>query len=1094
MSSPTISPLESAVEQHIDSTSRLVRKVDLALSLLILLVLLFGGLFLAVLADHWLLKEGLSMPLRLGVFAALAALAGSYIYWKIVPILIYPINPVYTADLIEKDVHTFKNSLINWLLLRQEREEREHIPQAKIHDRMFDGIVKTAAANVQTVPAGHAVDLHKLIVAGTFFTALLILFVVYAALSPKNPLPSVGRLINPFADIERPQAAQFRNVHPGNTTALQGETLTISAEVVSRSAEPVYLVFSTDDGQAVGQRIPMSIPEGGIAHETQFPPGRQGADRGFNSSVDYWIAQGDSRSKQYRIDVFPAASIEIVSLQYDFPGYTGLPSETIEFGGDVRALEGTAVTVAVRSTLPLEKIDLLFDGNPASNVAMRITNAEKTEARGTLTLKHPFPYKTFSFQAMDENGNASRRSGIYRIEVIPDQPPRVQWADTAQHLKEDRISIPLNESLPFPIQAEDPDFALRHLRFKSESPGKRIPDVQFLESPASGPTAHRGAITKTYIFSPLTKRLAVGDSVDVWAEAVDTKLPEGNVSSTRKITINVVEPIQKEEEPVQEQTDEEGEEQPKGGEKQANDSGTDAGGPDEPGGDQGNGDNESEGQGDEGQGGEGQGSEGQGDEGQGDEGQGDEGQGDEGQGDEGQGSEGQGSEGQGSEGQGSEGQGREGQGSEGQGGEGQGSEGQGSEGQGSEGQGSEGQGSEGQGSEGQGSEGQGSEGQGSEGQGSEGQGSEGQGSEGQGGQEQNNPLNPETQDGDAMERIVEQMKREGKFDENSLNQNQPNREQNRGQDASCPSCGAPNQHGNHCTACNSPMGSGQRQQNDALNPNSPNRNNTGNDPRNPGDSNQPSDGERGQGTEPGLGQGTESGQGQGTESEQGQGTESGQGQGTEPGQGQGTEPGQGQGTEPGQGQGAEPGQGQGAEPGQGQGTEPGQGQGTEPGQGQGAEPGAASQGGDESGGAGERMGGTGGGTGAAQNTTPDDPNLQHADQVANMVLEYLEDQLHDKPNAELLKQLGWSEEQLRQFYDRWKTMSENSKQPQQQEGRNIWEDALRSWGLRPNQDRAGIRDSQTGTQDERRVNEALRREPPASLRNRFEGYNRSIGQ
>ena len=970
MSMPRVSPLESTVEHHIDSTSRLVRQVDLAFALLTVVCLLLGGLFLAILADHWLLKEGLSVPLRLAIFSVLAAGAGFYVYWKIVPILRYRINPIYTADLIEKDVHTFKNSLINWIMLRQEREGWEDKPNSKIQERMFDGIVKTAAANVQTVPTGHAVDLRKLILAGTLFAALLIIFIAYTFLSPKSPIPSLLRTLIPFADIDRPQAAQFRNVAPGDTTALQGESLIISAEVVSSSIEPVYLVFSTDDGQAVEQRIPMALPDGKIAYESQFPPGRQGAERGFNSGVDYWIAQGESRSRPYRIDVLPAASIEIVSLQYDFPAYTGQQSETIEHGGDVRALEGTAVTVAVRSTLPLDKINLVFDNNPANNVSMRIADDAKTEARGTFTLRHPFPHQSYSFQAADAQGHASRRSGIYRIEVIPDQPPKVQWADTAQHLREDRISIPLNETLPFPIQAEDPDFSLRYLRFKSEVPGKRIPDVPFLESPTTGPTAHRGQIVRVYNFSPTEKRLAVGDSVEVWAEAVDTKLPEGNVSTTRRITVNIIEPTHKDQE-----TDPNKEDQKDGNE----------------------GDDGQQGDGQQGDGEKGDGEKGDdGSEGQ-DSGQDNPDQQDTDEGKEGsEGGESQPDEGgpnEGGEEQNGGGQGESGTADEQQPGESAG---------GGAGDDSADGGDDVQ--EGNPQNGRGSDEQSTQTPDNQHAGQEQAGQE-QGGGEQTGPVNPETQDGDAMERIVEQMKQDGKFDENALNQNQADRTRD-----------------------------------DTLDPDSSNRRDSGNDPNNPQESAQPCEGGQCNACSQCSGQ---QGEGQQGEGQQGEGQQ-GEGQQGEGQQGEGQQPGT-----------------EGGETGNGE-SMPGE--------------------------------GTGGGSGATRETIADDPNLQHANQVANMVLEYLKDQLQETPSDELLHRLGWTEEQLRQFYTRWNKMAQDSRQPQQEEGGNIWEDAIRSLGLRANQSGSGLRGNRSGVRDDRPITESIRVLPPASLRNRFQGYNEGIGR
>ena len=959
MSTHIVSPLEATVEKHVASTSQLVRRVELAFSILIVSSLIFGVLFLAVLADHWFLKDGLTMSLRFVIFAALLAAAGAYIYWKIVPFFRYTINPVYTADLIERGAPAFKNSLINWLLLRQERDERDNVPTEKIDDRMFTGVVRTAAGHLQTVPVGHAVDYRKLIWVGSFLTVLLLSFIVYAWFSPKSSAQTFIRIVLPFSGVERPQAVQFRNVQPGDATALQGETLVISAEVISQSPEPVHLVFSTDDGQAFEQRIPMSRPEGKIAFETpSFPPGRQGTERGFNSSVDYWIMQGESRSKQYRIDVLPAASMEIVSLRYDFPAYTGLEPEIIEHGGDIRALEGTTVTVEVRSTLPLQESFIVFDDNPANRVKMTV-DEQKTGAKGTIALKHPYSHKTFAFQATDANGNPSRRSGIYRIEVIPDQPPKVQWADTATHLRDDRINLPLNETLPMPIQAEDPDFALRHLRFKTESPGKRIPDVALLESPATGPTNHRGQISKTVAFSPADKRLAVGDTAEIWAEAIDTKLPEANVSTTRKITIQVVAPVEKKDETQQDQEEQKNGEGDKGeGEKGE---GQDGDKPNEGGGDKpndGGGDKPNDGGGDKpNNGGGDKPNEGGGDklnEGGGDK--------------------------------------------------------------------------------------------------------PGEGKRGDKQEEQKygpSP-NPETQPGEAMERILDQMKADGKIDEN----------------------------GNPPQA----QGTGQRERGD-LDPDSPDRVEAGTDPSNP----KQAPGQIPTGNEPGQGDGQpQPGQGDGQpQPGQGDGQPQPGQQGNTPGQ-QGDTPGQ-QGDTPGQ-QGDTPGQ-RGDTPGQ-QGDTPGQ-RGDTPGQ-QGDTPGrpqGGTQPGDNPNGPLAPGESTGEGEGIERRTTPDDHNLEYAEKVTNLILEYLEDQLKDKPNEDLLRRLDWNEEQLRQFHAIWKDMAEKSKQPQQQEnGTDFWKEALKSTGLHPNRNRAALQQNQTTIQDDKREMEAQRWTIPSALMQRYQRYNNGIGR
>jgi hypothetical protein len=1029
----TANPLESTVETHIDSTSRLVRQVDLAFSLLIVVSLLLGGLFLAVIADHWILKEGLSIPLRLGIFAVLVAFAGLYVYWKIVPLFRYSVNPVYTADLIEKDVSTFKNSLINWILLRQEREERITdglTPARSLGDeRMYDGIVKTAAVNVQTVPARHAVDVRKLMIVGATFTILLLGFAIYGAFSPKNPLTSLARVLFPFSGIDRPQAAQFRNVTPGDAVVLQGETIIISAEVISQSAEPVYLVFSTDDGQAVNQRIPMTLPEGKIAFEASFPPGKQGNERGFNSSVDYRIAQGESKSKQYRLDVQPAASVEVVSLQYDFPEYTGLPREIVEHGGDIRALEGTSVTVTVRSTLPLEKIDLVFDDNPINNVLMRIDDAQKTEAKGAFVLKTPFPHKTYSFRATDKNGNVSRRSGIYRIEVIPDRPPKVQWADTAKHLLEPEIHLPLNETLQCPIQAEDPDFALRYLRFKTESPGKRIPDVSLLDSPTTGPTKHRGLIKQTVDFSPEGRRLAVGDTAEIWVEAADTKLPTANVDSTRRIKIKVIDP--KAEDNGEQEQDEDGEKQPQEDGKQdesqengANDTGEKD--PDKEGtegeqGEQGGGENGGEQDSDEQE--EQNGGEGQQDPDE-------------------QEQEGQDQNQNGTSGEDDPSDDQQENGN--QGGNAGDEPGDGDE-QGTGNQPGDGQGDEG----GNAPENQPA----NEAQKGDGAGGDKTGNE----SEQDSSVDPETQDGDAMERVVEQMKEEGLF----------------------PGANPFLRNDN------------QNMKNNAFDPNSKNRSNQGNDPNSPKESNsQPEGNPQNQQQKPDK---PKEGEAQqcpqcGGKMENGQcsqcgGTNSGRAgdMDSDSGNQEGTSQ-EGEGTQGSQG---EQGDG-GKQQGQGESGDSGEQQGNNS---QDSNSGNSSETSSE-------MGGMNGGSRAGMDTKPDDPNLKYANEVTNMVLDYLENQLKDKPNDELLNKLDWTEEQLRQFYDKWKKMSENSKQPQVNEDeKNPWEEALKSIGLlRPKQNRPALQGSQTGRRDNQNVREAQRPPVPPAIRDQFRNYNNNVGK
>src|SRR3989304_825550 len=72
------SPLEAMIEDRILKTRRQVKGIDVATGLLTLLVCTITYLFLAALADHWLISGGLGFWGRFLVWAVLISAAGFY--------------------------------------------------------------------------------------------------------------------------------------------------------------------------------------------------------------------------------------------------------------------------------------------------------------------------------------------------------------------------------------------------------------------------------------------------------------------------------------------------------------------------------------------------------------------------------------------------------------------------------------------------------------------------------------------------------------------------------------------------------------------------------------------------------------------------------------------------------------------------------------------------------------------------------------------------------------------------------------------------------------------------------------------------------
>ncbi|MDR1484668.1 MAG: hypothetical protein LBT09_07570 [Planctomycetaceae bacterium] len=573
--------LDKTIDSRIDAACKLLFKTEFWTSVLFLTVFLIGGIFIAVIADHWLFSDGLSVMLRLLIIVTMLTLSVFFVYRRIVPLFLYPINPVYAAQILESNSASTKNAIINWITLKRERLERGRVVADKLGEKMLEGLTRTAAENINAVSPDRIVNKTGINIYIAVLVIIVTILFLYSWFSPKNSAQSFARIILPFVSIAPPQAVQFLNIEPQNTTALQGEHLTVSAKVIGKSKSPVYVFFSTDDGRAVKQAMPMtkltnSNSGGGggfwgrraeTLFEAKLPPMKQG----FICGTEYWIQQDNSKSNTYRIEVRPVATVEIESLAYRYPDYTGLADAVVTGSGDIRAVSGTDVTVRAKSTVPLMQADIVYEKNISANnnennppqIKMQIDQNNPTKAAANIALKNNTPQnqntnntteliKQFTINATDKDGFKSRRSGTFRQEIIQDKTPIVQWNETAANLKEvAQIELPVNAEIELPLQAEDPDFAIRYLRIKykitsENNANKQIRPSELLQSPITGATEHKGQIKKSIIFKPSQHQLNIGDSVDVWGEAVDTKLPKPNTAETRHITIKITKQKEKE--------------------------------------------------------------------------------------------------------------------------------------------------------------------------------------------------------------------------------------------------------------------------------------------------------------------------------------------------------------------------------------------------------------------------------------------------------------------------------------------------------------------------------------------------------------------
>ncbi len=148
--------------------------------------------------------------------------------------------------------------------------------------------------------------------------------------------------------------------------------------------------------------------------------------------------------------------------------------------------------------------------------------------------------------------------------------------------------------------------------------------------------------------------------------------------------------------------------------------------------------------------------------------------------------------------------------------------------------------------------------------------------------------------------------------------------------------------------------------------------------------------------------------------------------------------------------------------------------------------------------------GNGGGGPNGQNVPPeqqtapltepgaDDANLDYARRATDFALDRLKDQLSEEnPDPELLRKLGWSRDQLRQFVQRWEQLKSQAREPaaQQTGAQRELDTALRRLGLQP---RGASRDrGQTEQDEDRDLRRGRRIDPPRKWSEAFRIFTQS---
>ncbi len=558
------------------------RSVSVATFVLTVAVVTAGWLAFGIVLEHWWLAGGMPVWMRWAwLGCGLTAIVVAGVKW-LLPLCRYRVNVLYAARAIEREFPELHNDLINAVLVQpgktdphgevitrslEQRAARQltSVPADGVFDKHH--LVRLALALALFVVGG---TLYALLSPKNPFVTAGRLLVPWAGwMAPSRvtvksvrcywaPAPAaesvaqaggaaVERLVDPRRELPR---------RDGVLQIVRGRQLVVAAAINHLGAGEIPLLLVTpllDDGRVDPQGMPWRAelrPQ--AAGEQNFWARLPGNTIGLDRSVRLELVAGDARVAAFDVLAVDAPSVLVREVVYTFPPYTERPPETLAWQGDIRGLEGADVRLQVEANEPLDAVWVDFlDTERPDDLRLLVDRASPTRASGSFVLRrtadrsaaeHPSYRLRFRPQAERAAGTAAiiDEPLTHRIEVIPDLSPEV----SIDLPEDDPLRVPSRTPVRVRVRAVDPDYAVSRVWLETRPQGAAHSREHLLWEPVpEQPNQGAGGLRMSARIVPAEE--AHGATIlEYRAVVADNREPESNTAATpwRRLLIDELAP------------------------------------------------------------------------------------------------------------------------------------------------------------------------------------------------------------------------------------------------------------------------------------------------------------------------------------------------------------------------------------------------------------------------------------------------------------------------------------------------------------------------------------------------------------------------